>query len=34
MTSIEALGYSLLYAYAFMGLGYLIRKIITKEDEA
>ena len=33
MTGIEALLYSLLYAYAAFGLGYLIRKLNQKEEK-
>lgn len=34
MTGFEALGYSLVYAYVFLGLGYLIRKLNRREDDA
>ena len=27
MTSLEALGYALLYTYASLGLGYLLRRV-------
>lgn len=32
MTGLEAFGYSLIYAYFFMGLGYLIRKLNRKVE--